>query len=95
MPFDSSDKPAKTKTIKKERIVSSYIDFFKLHFERLMADHPYWSSNQVTIIIKLMWKKEKLRQKIQKPRMIRVAFKKRSGRMAYKNIKVKEGLNSD
>lgn len=61
MPFDSEDKPAKTKAIRKGRIVSSYIEFYKLHYERLMADHPYWSNNQATIIIKLMWKKEKLR----------------------------------
>lgn len=57
MAFDSEDKPAKTKAIKKRRMVSNYIEFYKMHYERLMASHPYWSNNQATIIIKLMWKK--------------------------------------
>lgn len=60
-----------------------------------MAEHPYWSNNQATIIIKLMWRKEKLRSRVQKPKMMHMTFKKRSGRMAYKNIKVREGLNKD
>ena len=49
--------------------------FFKFYFDRTMKDHPNWTSNQATIIIKLMWKK-RLLTKTRKTRN----FKPRTGR---------------
>jgi len=37
----------------------AYLMFFKHYYARLHTVHRKWSSNQITYIIKLLWKKKK------------------------------------
>lgn len=49
-------KPIQKKTSRK---ALNYITFYKFHRASLTHQHPRWTPNQITVIIKMMWKKEK------------------------------------
>jgi hypothetical protein len=86
---ESDSKELGAKASKKKKISkqprNEYIKFFKFYYERLTVEHPRWSANQITTIIKLLWKKKLTQEKgrskdsLRTPRQIRL-----SGRMAFK-----------
>lgn len=47
------------KKISKRGEMASYIAFFRFHFQKLREAHPNWDSAQVSVIIGLLWKREK------------------------------------
>jgi hypothetical protein len=57
---------ATSKTEKKKKITkkeareprTEYLKFFKFYYTKLTTDHPRWSANQISTIIKLLWKKK-------------------------------------
>ena len=48
----------KSKKITK-RTSQEYLQFYKLRYNKLHAQHPRWTSKQISSIIRLEWKKEK------------------------------------
>ena len=80
-----SGTPAKTKLIKKRSKREEYLNFYKYYFERLGAEHPRWSKNQINTIIKLLWRK---RTKTSK-RTSTGGKKGLSGRQLYRRDKEK------
>lgn len=73
----------KTKSKKEE-----YLTFFKYYFERLGAEHPRWSKNQISTIIKLLWKK---RSKSTRKNSTKIS-KTLSGFQLYRRTKETEGF---
>lgn len=53
--------------------------FYKFYLAKMKNEHPNWSPNQVTIIIKLMWKKRLLN--LRKNRLIE--RKAKTGKKAF------------
>jgi hypothetical protein len=47
------------KKISKRGEMASYITFFRFHSQKLREAHPNWDSAQVSVIIGLLWKREK------------------------------------
>lgn len=84
----------KSKTAKRKRISkqdskqprTEYLKFFKFYYDKLTKEHPRWSANQISTIIKLLWKKKLTTDKstarggLRAPRMGR----RLSGRMAFR-----------
>jgi hypothetical protein len=107
-PYDSSEDPsdimAKMKGINKGKKNisfenarnSQYLQFYKYYHERLSAEHPRWTSTQITTIIKLLWKK-RAKQSSGKGNLKKRIGKKGgerriSGWIFYRRIKENEGL---
>lgn len=73
---------------------SQYLQFYKYYHERLSAEHPRWTSTQITTIIKLLWKK---RAKQARKRELRRRIGKKGGEKVisgwqyYRKIKESEG----
>lgn len=63
------------------------MNFFKYYHERLIAEHPRWSSSQITTIIKLLWKKRTLKSN----RRRSLVSKGLTGRQLYNRTKLAEG----
>ncbi len=49
----------KKKIISKRSEMASYITFFRFHFQKLREAHPDWDSAKISVIIGLLWKREK------------------------------------
>ena len=88
----------KTKIINKSsssKGMKDYISFFKFHHQKLMEMHPNWTNSQATVIIRLMWRKEKAQRKSGK--MMRKAskanMKAKSGRVTFRMVKMQQGMN--
>ena len=66
-----------------------------MHHRMLMKEHPNWSINQISIIIKLKWKQAKLRMMQSKNKLIQrpKRMMKLSGRMQFKMIKRPQGYS--
>ena len=69
----------------------AYIQFFKYYYERLSAEHPRWSSNQVTTIIRLLWKKRSRSSKRGPKKVRKETEKVLSGWQYYRRLKEGEG----
>lgn len=89
----------KTKAIKKSSGKSlksgDYITFYKTHYKTIMENHPNWTSNQASLIISLMWRKNK--KAILSKKSVISSVKKplrMSGRMLFGKLKRKQGLNT-
>jgi predicted nuclease of restriction endonuclease-like (RecB) superfamily len=64
---------------------TEYLQFFKYYYNRLGAEHPRWSSSQITAIIKLLWKKRNLNTKMKSKKKIRnLQLNPISGRVMYR-----------
>jgi hypothetical protein len=50
---------------------NEYLIFFKYYYSRLGAEHPRWTSPQITAIIKLLWRKRNLNTKGKQKRKTR------------------------
>lgn len=48
----------KSKAIVKQS-KSEYVSFFKYHYTKLKGEHKRWSTQQISSVIKLLWKKKK------------------------------------
>lgn len=74
--------PVKTKA-------EEYLSFFKYYYERLTVEHPRWTKPQITLIIKLLWKKRG--SKTNKRRRSLSSSKPMSGRQLFCRTKISEG----
>ena len=45
---------------------SDYISFFKYHYQKLSREHKRWTTQQISSVVKLLWKKKKGDNKVQK-----------------------------
>jgi hypothetical protein len=65
---------------------TEYLKFFKFYFDKLSFEHRRWSANQISTIIKLLWKKKLATDKATARASLRapISRKKISGRMAFK-----------
>jgi hypothetical protein len=68
---------------------TEYLQFFKYYYSRLGAEHPRWSSPQITAIIRLLWKKRNLNAKMKqkKSRIRNLQLNPISGRVMYRKEK--------
>jgi hypothetical protein len=78
----------KTHPISKAVSKSDYISFFKYHYTKLSKEHKRWSTQQITKVVRLLWKKKKgdtktLRRKDGKLR----TSKPLSGRRYFRKIR--------
>lgn len=73
----SSDVAFKKKVQK--RNYGEYTQFFRFYFERLTKEHPKWTPNQKTVIIRLLWKKRQLQKKKEASRL------KKDSRLGVRN----------
>lgn len=82
--------PKVTPKINKNGSKADYMTFFKFYYARTMRDHPNWTPNQATVIIKLLWKKRltDLKKKPDPKKSMRCM----SGREAFGKAKKMEGL---
>jgi len=93
--MDIPIKEVKTKKISKsiKKSVSEYVNFFKSYYKKLHSEHPKWNEKQVTVIIKLLWRKKKsiMIKNISRSVIPRLrAYKAISGRTLFGDIKRKE-----
>jgi hypothetical protein len=84
-----------TKTIRKADNPKDYINFYKFYLAKFRMQHPNWSSNQTTIIIKLMWRKRCLGYKSKKireakPKTARQAFGIEQRKRGYHLTQIKQ-----
>lgn len=56
-----------------------YLSFYKYYYDKLAAEHPKWKPNQISTIIKLLWKK-------------RLITKKKDNELTKKKIKAGKGI---
>jgi hypothetical protein len=94
----------KSKTAKRKRITkkdskqprTEYLKFFKFYYDKLTEEHPRWSANQISTIIKLLWKKKLTTDKMtarggpKAPRQGR----RMSGRMAFRRAHGYSGVDA-
>jgi hypothetical protein len=89
---ESDSKEIGAKVGKRKRIAkqekqprTEYLKFFKFYYDKLSSEHKRWNANQISTIIKLLWKK-KLTTDKKASRSIRAPASKRrvSGRMAFR-----------
>ncbi len=70
--------------------------FFKFYYDKLSSEHKRWNANQISTIIKLLWKKKLTTDKaiakggLKAPRMGR----RLSGRMAFRKAHGYSGLET-
>lgn len=46
------------KAKKERKPQTEYIKFFKFYYDKLSKEHPKWAANQISTIIKLLWRKK-------------------------------------
>jgi len=83
-----------TKSGKKKRILkkeakeprTEYLKFFKFYYDKLTVEHPRWSANQISTIIKLLWKKKSTGERRSTQASSREPRERKniSGRMAFR-----------
>lgn len=90
---ESDSKELGVKVGKRKRIVkqdklprTEYLKFFKFYYEKLTGEHRRWSANQISTIIKLLWKKKLVSDKAALKAGLRapVAKKPTTGRKAFR-----------
>ena len=90
---ESDSKELGVKVGKRKRIVkqdklprTEYLKFFKFYYEKLSGEHRRWSANQISTIIKLLWKKKLVSDKAASKASLRapIAKTRSSGRMAFR-----------
>lgn len=91
--------PMRTKAIKKASAKAlksgDYISFYKTHYKMIMESHPNWTPNQASLIIGLMWKKNKKANYSKKS--VTSSMRKplrMSGRMLFGKLKRKQGMDT-
>lgn len=55
---------------------SDYINFYKHHYRKLSQEHKRWTSQQISSVVKLLWKKQKGVTKTQRKRDARLRLTK-------------------
>lgn len=79
---------------KKTRKANEYYEFTKYYSNRLSSEHPRWSTNQITTIVKLLWRKRKV-SKARSGGKVPKITKQISGFIAYKRFKLSEGMTRE
>lgn len=73
----------------------SYIEFYKGQYSKYAREHPKWTSQQISVIIKLLWK-NRLRKREErlalKTGKVEKSKKIVSGRKAFLTAKGKNGM---
>lgn len=81
----------KTKQISKPS-QSDYISFFKTYYRNLAQQHPRWTTQQISTVIKLLWKKRKNQGKSLRKSDGRLRTSKPlSGRRYFRRVRRLEG----
>ena len=73
----------------------SYIEFYKGQYSKYAREHPKWTSQQISVIIKLLWKNRlRMREKRLALKTGKVEKSKKivSGRKAFLSAKGKNGM---
>lgn len=84
----SSQQKVKPIQKKASRKALDYITFYKFHRASLAHQHPRWTANQIIVIIKMMWKKEKATRRKSKSGKSEAGMKKvLSGRVTFKRFR--------
>lgn len=93
---DSSTPPVLVKSkgiVKTSR--SEYLSFFKHHYAKLKKEHKRWSTNQISTVIKLLWKKKKGNNKTLRRRDGRLRTSKPlSGRRFFRKVRHLSGVDA-
>ena len=77
----------KTKVIEKSS-KNDYVNFFKHHYSRLSKEHKRWTTQQISSVIKLLWRKTKGESKGLRKRDGRLRSKKPiSGRKHFRKVR--------
>lgn len=65
---------------------TEYLKFFKFYYDKLTVEHPRWSANQISTIIKLLWKKKSAGERRSTQALSREPRERKniSGRMAFR-----------
>lgn len=65
---------------------TEYLKFFKFYYDKLSKEHLRWSANQISTIIKLLWKRKLVTDKASAKALLRTPKERRriSGRMAFR-----------
>lgn len=65
---------------------TEYLKFFRFYYDKLTVEHPRWSSNQISTIIKLLWKKKSITEKKAAKTGLAAPRERKSisGRMAFR-----------
>ncbi len=89
----------KTKAIQKRKAklmkMGDYISFYKMNYKMIMESHPNWTPSQASLIIGLMWKKNKMAMRSNKSTVSTMKKPLRmSGRMLFGKLKRKQGANT-
>lgn len=68
-----------------------YITFYRFHRSSLIQQHPRWTSNQITVIVKMLWQKEKAKRSMSRSMkgksQVGAMRKKLSGRVTFKRFR--------
>ncbi len=84
----------KTKPIAKASQID-YIAFFKTYYRNLAKQHPRWTTQQISSVIKLLWKKRKNQGKsLRKNNGKLRTSKPLSGRRYFRKVKNLDGLEA-
>ena len=83
----------KTKQIAKPS-QSDYITFFKTYYRNLGKEHPRWTTQQISSVIKLLWKKRKNQGKSLKKNGRLRTSKPLSGRRYFRKVKNLDGIEA-
>lgn len=94
-PFDAPSPMAKSKAIRRPRMMSTYIMFYKENFAMQSRKHPKWNAAKITMIVKLLWQREKQQRVARLKAPKKMQMRKMSGRMMFKRFKLKEGMSKD
>jgi hypothetical protein len=76
----------------------SYISFYNYHYSRLLKEHQGWKANQITQIIKLLWKRRiRLVKKMEniKQKKVKIIRRNMTGRKFFINLKIRDGLTRE
>lgn len=69
--------------------------FFKFYYDKLTVEHPRWSANQISTIIKLLWKKKLTTDKAASRSPLRIRTHRRvSGRLAFRKAHGYNGIEA-
>lgn len=82
----------KTKKIQKGAEID-YITFYKARYSQLHAKHARWTPKQISTIIKLEWKKEKISKRAKRSSKL-VVEKKKTKSTGYKYYRKYRGLDA-
>lgn len=73
---------------------TDYTSFFKYHYQKLKTEHKRWTTNQISSVIKLLWKKKKGTNKTLRRKDGRLRSKPLSGRRYFRKVRVLSAVDT-